>query len=195
MAKKSSNKTETPKSASRKAKNAPLSNSAIRFAGFLIAFIGLMLIITKNSIISTALTVASIFAILWGLFLVSGSFKKLIGKADDKNKHYLNLFIGLVLIVAGILLLLFGGQIEPWFIIIIGALIGIYGLLMMIKFVCATSSKRNTLGIVLSILTLITGILICLLYIGEISSASSGVCYIIFGAIATAVGCAEIICY
>lgn len=195
MAKKSSSKTETPKSASKKVKNAPLSNSAIRFAGFLIAFIGIMLIMTNGSVINTILTVSSVFAILWGLFLVSGSFKKLIGKADDKNKHYLNLFIGLILMVAGILLLIFGGQISPWFIIIIGALIAIYGLLMMIKFVCATSSRRNTFGLIVSIFTLITGILIALLYIGEINSASDGVCYIIFGAIATAVGCTEIICY
>lgn len=195
MAKKSSTKTETPKSASRKAKNAPLSNSAIRFAGFLIAFVGIMLIMTKGSVINTILTVSSIFAMLWGLFLVSGSFKKIVGKADDKNKHYLNLLIGLVLIVAGVLLLVFGGQIEAWFIIIIGALIAIYGLLMMIKFVCATSSRKNTFGLIVSIFTLITGILIALLYIGEIKSASNGVCYIIFGAIATAVGCTEIICY
>ena len=197
MAKKKSSSAnpETPKSASKKVKNAPLSNTAIRFAGFVIAFIGIMLIITKGAIIGTILQIVSVFAILWGLFLVSGSIKKLMANVEDKNRHYLNLFIGLVLIIVGVLFIVFGGQITPWFIIVAGALIGAYGLMMMIKFICSPTNRKTTFNIVMSIFTLIVGILICLLYVDAIKSASDGVCYIIFGSLATAVGCLEIVCY
>lgn len=118
-----------------------------------------------------------------------------MGKAEDKNRHYLNMFIGFVLIIVGVLFIVFGSQITPWFIIVAGALIGAYGLMMMIKFICAPTNRKTTFNIVMSIFTLIVGILICLLYVDAIKSASDGVCYIIFGSLATAVGCLEIVCY
>lgn len=197
MAKKktSSGNAETPKSASKKAKRAPLSNSAIRFVGFLVAFIGIMLIISGNSIVSTILEVVSVFLILWGLFLVSGNAKRINDTSTDKNKVYLNLLLGILMIVCGILLIFFRGQLQNYFILIVGCAIGAYGLLMFIKFLCSPRTRKSVFNIVMGVLTIITGILICLLYVPQISSAGNGVCYIVFGAFATAVGCLEIICY
>lgn len=187
--------TDTPKTEVKKAKKAPLSNTAIRFVGFLIAFLGIMFITTKESIISTLLNVLSVFLILWGLYLVSGSVKKLGSESTDKNKAYLNLLLGLLMIVAGILIILYGTKLSPYFNIIVGCGIGIYGIMMLVKFICSARTKKTTFGIIMSVLTIITGILVCLLYIPEIRSASNGVCYIVFGSFATAVGCLEIVCY
>lgn len=192
---KSSPKPETPKSASKRMKHAPLSNGAIRFAGFIVAFVGIMLVITKDQAFSMTLKIGSIFAILWGVFMVSGNAKKLDSESVDKNKCYLNMFIGFVLIIIGIILLVFQGQISSWFIIIIGALIGVYGLMMLIKFICSATTKKTTFNIIMSVLTLVIGILICLLYIPQVKSAGSGVCFYVFGSIAAAVGVTKIICY
>lgn len=192
---KSSPKPETPKSASKKMQHAPLSNGAIRFAGFIIAFVGVMLIITKDQAFSMALQIGSIFAILWGVFMVSGNAKKLNSESVDKNKCYLNMLIGFLLIVVGIVLLVFQGQISSWFIIIIGALIGVYGLMMLIKFICSATTKKTTFNVIMSVLTIVIGILICLLYIPQVKSAESGVCFYVFGSLAAAVGATEIICY
>lgn len=198
MAKKKNNgnsSAETPKSESKKVKKAPLSNTAIRFVGFLVAFLGIMFITTRAGIIGTMIDVLSVFFILWGLYLVSGSIKKLNKDSSDKNKIYLNICIGLIMIVLGILLIVFGGRIQPYFIIIAGCCIGIYGIMMFIRFLCSGRTRKTTFNIVMSILTLITGILVCLLYINQIATVVSGICFVVFGAYATAVGCLEIICY
>lgn len=195
MAKKKAAKASTPKSESKKVQRAPLSNTAIRFVGFLVAFLGIMFIMTKGGIVNSLLNVVSVFLLLWGLYLVSGSVKKLNGTTTDKNKIYLNLLTGLLMIVAGILLIVFGGNLTSYFPIIAGCCIGVYGLLMLVKFLCSGKSRKATFGAVLGALTMVTGILICLLYVPQIASASNGVCYIVFGSFATAVGALEIICY
>lgn len=195
MAKKKSTKASTPKSEGKKVQRAPLSNTAIRFVGFLIAFLGIMFIMKKGGIVSSLLNVVSVFLLLWGLYLVSGSIKKLSGTTTDKNKIYLNLMTGLLMMVAGILLLVYGDDLASYFPIIAGCCIGVYGILMLVRFLCSGRSRKATFGAVMGALTMVVGILICLLYVPDIANASNGVCYIVFGSFATAVGALEIICY
>lgn len=185
---------DTPKSEGKKVKNAPLSNTAIRFVGFLIAFLGIMFIMSKSAIIANLINVLSVFLILWGLYLVSGSAKKL-NRTTSNNKVYLNLCVGLLMIVGGILLIIFGGSLTPYFNIIAGCAIGLYGIMMVIRFLCSEKSRKNTFSIVIGMFTVITGILICLLYVNQIATVANQTCYIVFGSLATLVGCLEIVCY
>lgn len=188
-------KGESVSNAASSAKRNPLSSTAIRLAGFIVAFIGILLIIEKSSIINTALEIIAILMMLSGLFMVSGNFKRML-KKDNASEVILFFFLGIILIVAGILFILYQATIGKWALLIIGCAIVAYGLLMLIKtLVGKQSSARKTLNVVMASFMLVVGILIALLTVPEISSAESGVCYIIFGSFATALGVTEILVY
>lgn len=75
-------------------------------------------------------------------------------------------------------------------------MIAIYGLAMLIKSLIRRRGKRALVfDVIISILTIIVGILIALLSVGDIAGAEGGICYYIFGALATAVGVIELIAY
>lgn len=188
-------KGESVSNAASSAKRNPLSSTAIRLAGFIVAFIGILLIIEKSAIINTALEIIAILMMLSGLFMVSGNFKRML-KKDNASEVILFFFLGIILIVAGILFILYQAMIGKWALLIIGCAIVAYGLLMLIKtLVGKQSSARKTLNVVMACFMLVVGILISLLIVPEISSAEGGVCYIIFGSFATALGVTEILVY
>lgn len=188
-------KGESVSNAASSAKRNPLSSTAIRLAGFIVAFIGILLIIEKSSIINTALEIIAILMMLSGLFMVSGNFKRML-KRDNASEVILFFFLGIILIVAGILFILYQDMIGKWALLIIGCAIVAYGLLMLIKtLVGKQSSARKTLNVVMASFMIVVGILIALLTVPEISSAEGGVCYIIFGSFATALGVTEILVY
>lgn len=188
-------KGESVSNATSTAKRSPLSSTAIRLAGFIVAFVGILLIIEKQSITNTALEIIAILMMLSGLFMVSGNFKRMLNK-DNSSEVILYFFFGILLIVAGVLFIIYSVTISTWALVIIGCAIAGYGLLMLIKTLVSKQGKtRKTLNAVIACFMVIVGILIALLKVSAIGDASSHVCYIIFGSFATALGVTEILVY
>ncbi len=188
-------KGESVSNAASSAKRNPLSSTAIRLAGFVVAFVGILLIIERSAITNTALQIISILMMLSGLFMVSGNFKRML-KKDNGSEVILFFFLGIILIAVGILFLIYQGMIGTWALVIIGCAIAAYGLLMLIKTLVGKQSQaRKTLNVVIALFMIVVGILIALLKISEVGNASNGVCYIIFGSFATALGVTEILVY
>lgn len=154
----------TLKNTKQGAKRNILSNSAIRYVGFIISFIGIMLLMVGR-ITSTIIQIISISLMLIGLLLVSGNIKKIIKKQKDKDTSYY-LLIGILLIAISILLYVFGGQISKWLDLIVGILLALYGIVLLISFAIkkTISKAKNIFNIILSCLFVVTGILIALLF-------------------------------
>lgn len=189
-------KATTGSSASATAKRSPLSNVAVRLFGAILAFVGILLVFTKRAVPDMAVTVASTFFIVAGFFLTVSNFKKLIAGGSVSNDVIIYFLFGIFLMVAGILLLVFESSVAQWFIALLGALISAYALATLIRFIVHPRSKGlMVLDIILSVMALIVGVLISLLYVSEISSAENGVCYYIFGALAIAVGACDLVIY
>lgn len=195
MAKKKQSAT-TVSSASGSAKRSPLSNTAIRLFGAILAFVGILLCISQSSVVNMMLTVFAVGCLLGGFFVAVSNLRKMISSKNTSGEVMLYFFIGIIVFILGVLLLVFQSEISKWFIIIVGALIAIYGLAMLIKFLIRRRGKRALVfDVIISILTIIVGILIALLSVGDIAGAEGGICYYIFGALATAVGVIELIAY
>lgn len=189
-------KATTGSSASASAKRSPLSNVAVRLFGAILAFVGILLIVTKRLVPEMAVTVASVFFIVAGFFLFVSNFKKLIAGGRVSNDVIIYFLFGLLVMVAGILLLVFKSDVVKWFIVLLGSLIAAYGLAILIRFIVRPRGKSLMIAdIILAVLAIIAGILIALLYVSEISSAENGVCYYIFGALAIAVGACDLVLY
>lgn len=189
-------KATTGTSASASAKRSPLSNVAVRLFGAILAFVGILLVVTKRAVPDMAVTVASTFFIVAGFFLTVSNFKKLIAGGSVANDVIIYFLFGIVLMVAGILLLVFKSSVVQWFIVLLGALISAYALATLIRFIVRPRSKKlMILDIVFAVLAMIAGILIALLYVSEISSAENGVCYYIFGALVIAIGACDLVAY
>lgn len=189
-------KATTGSSASASAKRSPLSNVAVRLFGAILAFVGILLIVTKRLVPEMAVTVASVFFIVAGFFLFVSNFKKLIAGGRVSNDVIIYFLLGLLVMVAGILLLVFKSDVVKWFIVLLGSLIAAYGLAILIRFIVHPRGKSLMIAdIILAVLAIIAGILIALLYVSEISSAENGVCYYIFGALAIAVGACDLVLY
>lgn len=194
MAKKKQGAT-TVSSASGSAKRSPLGNTAIRLFGAALAFVGILLCITKKSFVDIMLTVFAVGCILGGFFVAVSNLRKMIASKNSSGEVTLYFFIGIIVFILGILLLVFQSELTKWFIIIVGVLIAVYGLAMLIRFLTRRRGKAVVFDVIISVLTIVSGILIALLTISEISGAENGICYYIFGAIATAVGAIELIAY
>lgn len=189
-------KATTAGSASATARRSPLSNVAIRLFGALLAFVGILLVVTKKAVPDMAVTVAAVFFVVGGFFLFVSNLKKLFAGGRIDNDVIVYFLFGLLLMVAGILLLVFKSKVVGWFIVLLGTLIAAYGLALLIRFVVKPRNKKLMIAdIILSVLAIAAGILIALLYVSEISSADNGVCYYIFGAIAIAVGACDLVLY
>lgn len=189
-------KATTGSSASATAKRSPLSNVAVRLFGAVLAFVGILLIVTKKAVPDMAVTVASVFFIVAGFFLAVSNFKKLIAGGKVSNGVIIYFLFGLLVMVAGILLLVFKSSVVQWFIVLLGVMIAAYALAILIRF-CVHPRGKNLMimDIILAVLAIITGVLIALLYLSEVANAESGVCYYIFGALAIAVGACDLVLY
>lgn len=189
-------KATTASSASATAKRSPLSNVAVRLFGAVLAFVGILLIVTKKMVPDMAVTVASVFFIVAGFFLAVSNFKKLIAGGKVSNDVVIYFLFGLLLMVAGILLLVFKSNVVQWFIVLLGVMISAYALAILIRFcVHPRGKKLMIMDIILAVLAIITGVLISLLYLSEVANAESGVCFYIFGALAVAVGACDLVIY
>lgn len=147
------------------AKRNLLGNAGIRYVGLVSAFIGLVILLLGRNITSTILQVASIVFVLVGLLLFVSNLKKLF--ADKKEKDIvLYVLIGALCLVVGVLLYLFGGTIVKWIDIILGVLIGIYGLACLVYY-CIHQKRNKTLfilDIIMFALLIATGVMVALMY-------------------------------
>lgn len=196
MAKTKTVKATTGASASASAKRSPLSNVAVRLFGAILAFVGILLVVTQKAVPTMAVTVAGVFFVVAGFFLAVSNFKKLIAGGKVSNDVIIYFLFGLLLFVAGILLLVFQSTVVKWFIVLLGSLIAAYALAILIRFCVHPRGKSwMIVDIVLASLAICVGILIALLYVSEIANAEGGVCYYIFGALAIAVGACDLVLY
>ncbi len=189
-------KATTASSAAATAKRSPLSNTAVRLFGAILAVVGILLVTERRSVSAIALTVISVLFIVGGFFIAVSNFRKMISGKKIDNSVIIYFLLGLVVFVAGILLMVFSSSVQKWFIILLGSLIAAYGLAILIRFIIRPRSKSlQVFDIVLAIVAMITGVLIALLALSEVSSASEGICFYIFGGLAIAVGAIDLIAY
>jgi len=185
----------TVESANATAKRNPFGNTAIRLFGALMAFVGLLLCIAGASWTGMTVIVLAIALLLAGFFLASTNIRNMISnKVSGDLLGYT--FLGVLFFALGVVILVFRGKISSWFIIILGALIAAYALVLLIRFILKKRSKRMfVFDIVMAALAIVAGVLIALLYVPEIASAWKGNLHIVFGAFAAAVGAVDLIMY
>ena len=188
-------KATSAKQAAGTAKRNPFGNTAIRLAGAILAFIGIMLCMEKGNLSAMVITVAAIILIIGGFFVAMTNLRNMI-RAKKSGEALGYFFVGLLLLLLGILCAVFRSQLIKWFIAILGAIIAVYGLCILIRFIVRRGSKKRLpFDIIVACFTLICGVLIAILCVGEVSSASDGVCYYIFGALTILTGTCELIAY
>lgn len=155
----------TINSTKNSAKRNLLGNSAIRYVGLVCAFVGLVILLLGRNVTGTILQVASILFVLVGLLMFVGNLKKLF--SDKKEKDIvLYLLVGVLCLIVGILLYMYGGLIAKWIDIIIGVLLAIYGLVCLIYY-CIHQKKNKVLfvfDIILFALLIATGVMVALMY-------------------------------
>ena len=156
---------ETLKNTALNAKNNILSKAAIRFVGLICAFIGVLILFLGTNITSTVIKLLSIIIILIGILLFSGNVKKLFSKTNNKEST-LYLLIGVLLIAISVLLFIFGDQISKWSNLFFGALIALYGLILLISFIIKNKDKKVwfVICLIMSLLMIASGVLIALLF-------------------------------
>lgn len=194
MSKKAKSAT-TVESANNTAKRNPFGNTAIRLFGAIVTFIGLLLCVVGAGWTIMSVVVLGLAFVIGGFFLASTNIRNMIAsKASGELLGYT--FLGFAVLVLGILALIYRGQIAGWFIIIVGALIALYGLMLLIKFLIKKRSKRMfVFDVIMASLAIVAGVLIALLYVPQISSAWNGNLYYLFGAFAATVGAIDLIMY
>lgn len=179
----------TLKGTDRGAKRNFLSKSGLRYAGLISAFIGITILLIGRKVTSTVLQVSAVILLLVGALLISGNTKKLFKKSKDKD-IVLYLLIGVLLLVCGILLCIYYGQISNWIDIVIGVLIAFYGLIALINFCVHKKGKYFIIDVIISCLFIATGVMIALMY--EFSSSTYTT---IVGIFATITGASSILLY
>ena len=102
----------------------------------------------------------------------------------------------IMLIAAGVLGLLYRDAIATWVLVLVGAAIALFGLFMLIMLAVAQRGPRKiVLDVVLSVSTMIVGVLIALLVLPAVGNAVNQLCYYLFGALAIAIGAVELVMY
>ena len=170
-----------------------VSYTAIRLAGFAVAFFGIILLVLKNSSINIVLQLVGILLLLIGVLYVSTSIKKLIRKNLAKNKKdaTLYLLLGLLIIAVGVLLLVFKSQLGKWINLIIGIIIAIYGLSLFIYFLVKKGKRAwFIISIIAASLFLVSGVMQALIYF-----FTSSTYVLITGIILTTTGAYALILY
>lgn len=179
----------TLKGTEKSAKRNFLSKSGLRYVGLICAFVGTSILLLGRNVTPLVLQVSSIILVLVGILLISGNFKKIFNKSKEKDT-LLYLLIGILLLIAGIFLYVYGGVISQWIDIIIGVLIAIYGLIVLINFCVNKRKKWFILDIIISLLFISTGIMLALMY------EFSGNLYVtIVGIFASITGVSSVILY
>lgn len=182
-----------------KAARRSFNPSLVRFVGAVLMFIGLMLVVMHSTMIDTLILVASLLALVLGFYFTVSGIRLMAGKysgKDDKSKGVGLFFAGLLLIAAGVLGILYRGTISTWVLVMVGAAIAVFGLVMLILLAVAKRGpKKLVLDIVLSVGTMVLGILIALLILPDVSGAPHHVCHYIFGGLAIVVGGLELVMY
>ena len=171
------------------AKRNILGKHAIRFIGLITCFMGLVLLILKQSITGQAIQIAAIVLLLVGILLFIGNLKLIFASKSDKEV-VLYFLIGLLFIFLGILLILYGGQVSQWIDLFIGICIAGYGLILFITYLFHKNRKNLVLDIILSFLFVVCGELICLLKV-----FSNDIYVLVVAILSTITGLAHIIVY
>ena len=194
MSKKAKSAT-TVESANKTAKRNPFGNTAVRLFGAVLAFVGLLLCVVGAGWTGMSVVVLGLAFVIAGFFLASTNIRNMIA-SKTSGELLGHTFLGILMLALGIVILIYRGRIAGWFIIIIGALVALYGLMLLIKFLIKKRSKRMfVFDVVMSVLAIIAGILLALLYVPEISSAWNGNLHYLFGAFAATVGAVDLIMY
>ncbi len=150
------------------AKNDIFGNAAVRYAGFITALFGVMLLLLNNEqFFQSIIELVGVIMLLVGVLLCSGNLKTLFKKDKDKDKTKgatINLLIGILLIICGVLLVRFATDLNYYIYLIAGILIGVYGLLILIKFIISHRSNRFWLvmDFVIAGLLIVSGVMISL---------------------------------
>ena len=174
------------------------SPASVRLMGAVLMFVGLMLCVLLNSTTSMFVTVFGLTALVAGFYLTVSGIRVLAGRSAKRTKNagIVWLLVGLLLIAAGVLALIYRDTIATWVLIIVGALIAVFGLVMLIVLAVAQRGpKKVILDVILPVFTMIVGILIALLVLPAVGNAVNHLCYYLFGSLAIAVGAVELIMY
>lgn len=183
----------TVKSAGATMSRAPLSSTSMRLLGAIITFVGILLCLEKRGILNMAVTVIGVALVVGGFFVAISNLRRLFDGRSGKDTILYFLF-GLVAFIGGVVLLIYRGQIQSWFLLALGGAIALYGLAMLLYFLLRKRT-RSAFSLVIAALTIVVGILVALLYVPEIANAENGLCFYIFGGFATLVGAIELLIY
>lgn len=147
-------------------KNYLFSNKTLRVIGLISAFIGIMLLMLNMNVTTITMQLIAILLALVGVYFISTNVKRFSIK--DKLKDALVYFlVGLIMLALGIVVCIYANTISKWFYLILGILIGIYGITIFIYFL-VKAKKGNKLvltrNIVYSVLLIATGVMVALLF-------------------------------
>ena len=171
----------------------------VRGMGALLMFLGLMLCVMLNSMTGLFVKVAALFALVLGFYLTVSGIRVLASKtngSDARNKGAIWLVVGILLIAAGVLALLYEGNIATWVLVVVGALIAVFGLVMLIMLAVAQRGRKKVvLDVICSVATMMVGVLVALLVLPAVGNSLHHLCYYLFGGLAIALGGVELIMY
>ena len=166
------------------------SYSTIRYVGYIVAFVGIMLLLIGR-ISSTFIQLISVALLLTGILLISENIKKLYKKdvkKEQRKEKFGLILLGILLIVLSIILYYFGGQISKWIDLFFGISLSIYSLVLLIYFASKKTIKKSryVFNIVLFSLFLLTGVLISMLFVVTVSTflLITGICATLSGLLA-----------
>ena len=173
--------------------------SMVRSLGALLMFLGLMLCVLLNTMMPMLITVLALAALVLGFYLFVSGIRVIASKrsgTDTRQKGAWWFIAGLLLIAAGVLGLLYRGTISTWVLVAAGAFVAVCGLVMLIMLAVAQRGRsKMVLDVVLSVATIVVGVLIALLVLPAVGNAVNHLCYYLFGALAIAVGGVELVMY
>ena len=179
----------TLKGTEKSAKRNLLSKSGLRYVGLISAFVGTSILLLGRNVTPLVIQVSSIILVLIGILLISGNAKRIFTKTKDKDT-LLYLLIGILLLISGIFLYVYGGVISQWIDIIVGALIAIYGLIVLINFCINKRKKWFVMDVIISVLFIVTGVMLALMF-----KINGSVYVTIVGIIASITGVSSVILY
>ena len=174
------------------------SLATVRIMGAVLMFVGLMLCVMLNSMMSLFVTVVALLALVMGFYLTASGIRTLAARNHQSTKHTAAvwLIVGILLLAMGVVALIYRGAIASWVLVFVGALIAIFGLVMLIMLAVAQRGPKKTIfDVVISVLTMAVGVLIALLVLPAVGNAVNHLCYYLFGALAIAIGGTELVMY
>lgn len=179
------------------------NTASVRVLGAIMMFLGLTLCVLHMAMMDFMVTILALAMLVLGFYLFVGGIRLLAGRKNtrantsaDTGHGVLFLTLGLVLVAAGVLALLYKGTITTYIIVVAGAIIAVYGVVMLICLAIARrSAKKVVFDVIMSVLTIVVGVLIALLVLPAVGNAVNHLCYYLFGGLAIAVGAVELVAY